>query len=417
MTAEIAILTRSAVALAADSAVTVGKERVWKNTNKLFSVSINNDVGIMIWNSGDYCGVPWEIVIKAYRAKIRERIFDYLYELREDFVDFLSDFSGPSKNLNNLNLMTCFVNSIVDCCEHIDTISGGLKKRKSFLDSVELQIENAKDLPIINDKYGRDAFARLYSKMIKSFMVELAKIHVTSTMHSKMITLCYERSRRQYISSFETGVVFAGYGDKEIFPSLEEIVVDGKYGQDVRSWVTSTHNLNKEENKASVVIPFAQSDIAYLFMEGMQLDYLDFIHGTTLGILNEKSKRIVDEYVQEKDRMVERARQESDNKVLVKGLMDEFKKMRIEEVIKPMLRVVSSLPKEEMAAMAEALVEITSLRRKIDSKIESVGGPVDVAVISKSDGFVWIKRKHYFDLEINQDFNSRRTRKYGGSST
>ena len=35
---------------------------------------------------------------------------------------------------------------------------------------------------------------------------------------------------------------------------------------------------------------------------------------------------------------------------------------------------------------------------------ESVGGPVDVAVISKGDGFIWIKRKHYFDPSLNSHF-------------
>ena len=35
---------------------------------------------------------------------------------------------------------------------------------------------------------------------------------------------------------------------------------------------------------------------------------------------------------------------------------------------------------------------------------ETVAGPIDVAVISKGDGFVWIKRKHYFQRELNQQF-------------
>lgn len=35
---------------------------------------------------------------------------------------------------------------------------------------------------------------------------------------------------------------------------------------------------------------------------------------------------------------------------------------------------------------------------------ETVGGPVDVAVISKGDGFVWINRKHYFKPELNTQF-------------
>ena len=40
----------------------------------------------------------------------------------------------------------------------------------------------------------------------------------------------------------------------------------------------------------------------------------------------------------------------------------------------------------------------------ISSDEESVGGPVDVALISKGDGFIWIKRKHYFEKKYNPYF-------------
>ena len=43
--------------------------------------------------------------------------------------------------------------------------------------------------------------------------------------------------------------------------------------------------------------------------------------------------------------------------------------------------------------MDEALVYVTSLKRKVSSASETVSEPIDVAVISKGDGFVWIKRK------------------------
>lgn len=69
-----------------------------------------------------------------------------------------------------------------------------------------------------------------------------------------------------------------------------------------------------------------------------------------------------------------------------------------------MVSIVAGLPKEELASMAEALVSLTSLRRKVSFGLETVGGPVDVAVISKGDGFIWIKRKHYFDPALNPQF-------------
>ncbi len=54
--------------------------------------------------------------------------------------------------------------------------------------------------------------------------------------------------------------------------------------------------------------------------------------------------------------------------------------------------------------MAESLVNLTKFQRKISPHIESVGGAVDVAVISKGDGFVWIKRKFYFEPQMNPRF-------------
>lgn len=59
--------------------------------------------------------------------------------------------------------------------------------------------------------------------------------------------------------------------------------------------------------------------------------------------------------------------------------------------------------------MAEALVNLTSLKRRVSMEEETVGGPIDVAVISKGDGLIWIKRKHYFDGTMNRDYLIRQS--------
>ena len=72
--------------------------------------------------------------------------------------------------------------------------------------------------------------------------------------------------------------------------------------------------------------------------------------------------------------------------------------------VDPVVNTVENLPKRELAAMAESLVNITSFRQRVTPDTETVGGPIDVAVISRGDGFVWIKRKHYFRPELNHQF-------------
>jgi hypothetical protein len=69
--------------------------------------------------------------------------------------------------------------------------------------------------------------------------------------------------------------------------------------------------------------------------------------------------------------------------------------------------MVEFMPKQDLADFAEALVNLSSLQRRVHSGFETVGGPIDVAVISKSEGFVWVKRKHYFGKDLNPRFFSR----------
>jgi predicted YcjX-like family ATPase len=93
-------------------------------------------------------------------------------------------------------------------------------------------------------------------------------------------------------------------------------------------------------------------------------------------------------------------------------ILDQFdQKLRAyvqERHIDPVVDAVAVLPKDLLAEVAESLVNLTSFKRRISmTSAETVGGPIDVAVISRGDGFVWIKRKHYFRAELNPQFMSQ----------
>jgi hypothetical protein len=70
--------------------------------------------------------------------------------------------------------------------------------------------------------------------------------------------------------------------------------------------------------------------------------------------------------------------------------------------------MVAFMPKQELANFAESMVNITSIKWKVSAEQESVGGPIDVAVISRSGGFIWVHRKHYFERDLNPKFFQRK---------
>ncbi|TGV05567.1 hypothetical protein E4695_15955, partial [Alcaligenaceae bacterium 429] len=91
MTAEIVIMNKHGVALAADSAVSVGTQKVYNTANKLFSLSKSHPVGIMIYGNATFMGIPWETIIKKYRKDhLQRNSFDTLKEYSDDFLNYLS---------------------------------------------------------------------------------------------------------------------------------------------------------------------------------------------------------------------------------------------------------------------------------------------------------------------------------------
>ncbi|HFI6949934.1 TPA: hypothetical protein ACGSCI_003706, partial [Escherichia coli] len=92
MTAEIAVFNKTAVALAADSAVTIsggGKHKIYNGAEKLFALTKHHPVGLMVYGTGDLCTAPWELIIKAYRKDLGSKCFDSLEEYAEDFFNYL----------------------------------------------------------------------------------------------------------------------------------------------------------------------------------------------------------------------------------------------------------------------------------------------------------------------------------------
>jgi hypothetical protein len=90
VTAEVAILNTAAVALATDSAVTLGSGgKVYNSASKLFALSKYHPVGIMFFNNAALLGVPWESTIKIYRERLGSTSFPHLNDYFQHFLDFI----------------------------------------------------------------------------------------------------------------------------------------------------------------------------------------------------------------------------------------------------------------------------------------------------------------------------------------
>ncbi len=139
---------------------------------------------------------------------------------------------------------------------------------------------------------------------------------------------------------------------------------------------------------------------------GVAPAYKDVLRGYLDALIDKYPEELIKEFkhlnVTEKADLLARMKQAGNNET--SAFWNKVDAWAKEKHIDKVLNAVSVLPKDELASMAESLVNLTSFKRRVTLDAETVGGPIDVPVISKGDGFVWIQRKHYFEATANPHF-------------
>lgn len=77
----------------------------------------------------------------------------------------------------------------------------------------------------------------------------------------------------------------------------------------------------------------------------------------------------------------------------IEELEKSFEDNSYNRFVKPFTGTLAGLPSTSLAKMAESLIELQILRQSSQAIQDTVGGPVDVAVITLENGFTWFRHK------------------------
>lgn len=405
MTAEVAILNTHGVAIAADSAVTLNfgenEQKIYNSANKVFTLSKYHPVGIMIYNNASFMGIQLEIIIKEYRKKLGRKSYGTLFKYASDFIQFVSKYKFITKEHEKEFLMSfCF--SFLTYLK--DSFIENLQKELGELENItDKQIEKvfSDTIRMLHDIHKNDLDEKLYKIELSNIINHKKEINdiihnvfenysISNIYLTKLINLLKDVLQKGIgKTSLFSGIVITGFGDEEIFPSIYSCHLHGKLGNNLL--ITNENKKQISQNYSATIIPFAQTEMVSSFMEGID-PYFENGIGDQLSSLIDKLKALVQESDKEKLSIIE-------NDFF--KYIEDFKRS---VYIDPIMVIVESLQKTELAEMAESLVNLTSFKRHISKESETVGGPIDVAIITKGDGFIWIKRKHYFDVTLNSHF-------------
>lgn len=419
MTSEVALLNKSAIALAADSATTVTywennerKTRYFKGANKIFNISSRHPIGMMTFAAASLQGVPWELVIKAYRDHLSRRSHDHLSAYADDFFEFIRNntllFPQDVQEQQFVALAdrsaAGIIFPILDAQAYQSEPDLGKKQ--------EMLVHNVEDFGGVIDKqqlmrgadkqWSDEALAKFTSvvadhfrnDMLYSALVPADKIELLARV---AISWIFKESFRGFEA---TGLVFAGYGNNEFFPRLEQYRCHALIlGRPL--FYKESEKVISQENTSDYA-SLAQSEMINTFIWGSSTTGMSEVHKIFVRQMDTLEEELKKQGMLDTTASLTAVKSEAEH-AFRDGVIEYFHNTHQ----LPMRRVIGNLPIDELAELAETLVNIESLKERVTSPAESVSGPIDVAVISKHDGFIWIKRKHYFNTELNPRFLAR----------
>lgn len=408
MTAIVAVLNKHAVAIAADSAVTMGNtHKVVNSANKIFTLSKYQPVAVMTYSNAAFMGVPWDIIIKEYRKFLKDKSFPELKDYVDDFVRFLHSRLFFCDEQTQRSFMLLLLDSFFSLCRNEILRDKGIEIKDQTEEIIADKLQQCLDC----NKAGKQcpefegyAYAD-FSLYAKADVDGYAKDKGFNDSELLLKSFYHYLSASLNIS-LNTGLVFVGYGEDEIYPSLYPINVSLGIDGHLRYYLDE-NNIAKisDHGSTAVISPFAQVDVTQTIIRGINPSFQDIIYNVIGKSINSFSDAITNILDNDSSTVaVSSAIKSLDKDSIIRDITHQINKEMRETYTDHLLNTVISLDKEDMANMAESFISLTSLVRRMQPGEETVGGPVDVAVISKGDGFVWINRKHYFRPELNAPF-------------
>lgn len=429
MTCEIAVANRLGIALAADSAVTFTKggpngttTSYSSGANKILQPVRTEPIGLMVYNNSTFGNLPWELLVKQFRID-----FDAKFEpLVSGYMSRLVEYLESAENLFPRGVRSFQTNGLygVALIRLIATLkqrypiatdeAADLAARTAACAEFIAATEHELDQETIAAGLLDDDFVSALANEALDLVTEaeaavaqsapdLSNVLPVPDLLRLAVKVTYKRPSEVFVNFPSSGIVIAGYGRDEVLPAFVEREFFGFIGTRVYS-IERKSKAVPRNGVGAVIEAFARRAMVETFTQGISPE----AWGQAEREYRSRSRQLIERSIGESggtplasDRVDTMVDESTD------GFMSQWARASIDAHWHPLLEVVAGLAMDQLAELGENLVMLESLKERVTHRTQSVGGPIDVAVITKAEGLVWIKRKHFFPRELNHRYFGR----------
>jgi hypothetical protein len=398
-------MNKQGVAIAADSAVTLGNRKAFFNTQKIFPIG---DLPFAIVAVGDtqIGRIPIDLIIEGFSSYIKKHqiIKENFFEYKEVLFDYLKGNHSFYKfdeqeiafaKATFFSIYEHIKDSIIEDNGEFILSSKALQKayesiQEFFAVSPEftLRTKNTFNLNYIKQK-EKDIILLAYKGFLDERDFEKFPINEMDyeMMHlAEKIFNEYPTAYR-YLCNSAVEITMTGFGSSQLFPSVMRFLIHGIVEKQI-IYTNIEDDFSIETGYSRTIIMFGQKNVAEAIIDGFSTETRRTIRKALETSLLKNLKNNQNNHENDKD--IE------DN--LVNKIVDEiFQKIdkEMESIWGPIWNSVQHMPLLDMCSFAEGLINIQSLRSRYEADSESnntVGGPIRVAKITIGQGITWFKK-------------------------
>jgi hypothetical protein len=345
----------------------------------------------MVWDAPGHLAIPWEVITAEFRNEKRA-VLPELDNYIKSFFEFVdTKVSKWISKKHESTLLAEVLNPEIQLLQdawraRLDAAdrpskdpeikSAAAKVSRAFAENMRGRFPSA-------DRWrSRDGneFDDLDTKLRPLFERGATGLwrSLDSAVKADLIEL--GRERMSYIFADEpgsSGLVFAGYGSSQLFAQASVWRVSGRLDSETRR--VERRRFSISPGHPSLILPVGQEGVIHSFLKGLHPE-VDLLVSEVIG------------YLAGQFGFADLAQE-------VKKQFDEQVSMRGDEVA----RAVEFLRPRDLAMVAGDLIRMTALRNRATITADTVGGPIDVVLLSRADGLRWIELADGFRHERNQE--------------
>ncbi len=185
-------------------------------------------------------------------------------------------------------------------------------------------------------------------------------------------------------------LTFVGYGADELLPVVSAVELVGAIENHLSAFDRRTKMAEPFDGGFALAVPIAQTDVMDLIIKGFDQDLIEAAM-TRVGRSNLPGGHDIEsaeEYAEVTAADVAAGEPYTE---FASAVIDTTREMAWHSKERPFFRTIAKLELASLAEAAGSLVSVQNLSQNIHGELPSVGGPIDVATITLSEGFQWVR--------------------------